>query len=161
MFQNALITLDGSELSRAVLRFAPQVVDGAGSVTIVEVIDDASHLLSKTTNAGFEFGISPSVGLRVVDDIIASERMSAEAELEAALLRVRESGIATVKTAILQGLPGEAIVAEAKRLGADVVLMATHGRSGLSRTVLGSVADHVLRHLEDTPILLVRPSQPD
>lgn len=158
MFQNALITLDGSELSRAALRYVPLVVDPAGAVTVLEVIDDAAHLMTKTTTAGFEFGISPSIGLGVIDDLIASERLSAEAELASASRLLKEAGITNVETVIAQGIPGEAIIAEAKRRGVDIVLMATHGRSGLSRTVLGSVADHVLRHLEDTAVLLVRPS---
>jgi nucleotide-binding universal stress UspA family protein len=159
MFQNALITLDGSELSRAALRYVSQVVDPAGVVTVIQVIDDAAHLMTKTTTAGFEFGINPSFGLRVIDDLIAGERVAAEAELASARQYLRDAGITNVEPVILQGIPGEAIIEEARRRAVDVVLMATHGRSGLSRTVLGSVADHVLRHLEDTPVLLVSPSR--
>jgi len=39
--------------------------------------------------------------------------------------------------------------------------MSTHGRSGIRRAVLGSVADHVLRHLEGVPVLLVNPPEAD
>jgi len=49
------------------------------------------------------------------------------------------------------------IVAEAKRQQADVLLMATHGRSGLKRAVMGSVTSHVLHHLEGVPIVLIHP----
>ena len=52
---------------------------------------------------------------------------------------------------------GGAIVREAQKRKAEIVLMSTHGRSGFRRTMLGSVADHVLRHLDDIPILLVHP----
>lgn len=43
-------------------------------------------------------------------------------------------------------------------LGCDAVVMATHGRTGLRRALLGSVADHVVSHLVGTPVVVVRPA---
>jgi nucleotide-binding universal stress UspA family protein len=59
---------------------------------------------------------------------------------------------------VRSGDPAEAIVAEASRRGVDLIVMATHGYSGLKRWVLGSVADTVL-HTTTTPLLLVHPHQ--
>jgi nucleotide-binding universal stress UspA family protein len=56
---------------------------------------------------------------------------------------------------VRSGDPAEAIVAEASRRGVDLIVMATHGYSGVKRWVLGSVADTVL-HTTTTPLLLVR-----
>jgi len=53
------------------------------------------------------------------------------------------------------GLPGETIIDYARRHPIDLIVMATHGRSGLQRWVYGSVADKVLRGA-DLPVLLVR-----
>jgi nucleotide-binding universal stress UspA family protein len=53
------------------------------------------------------------------------------------------------------GEPGTAIVAAAKRLGADLVVMATHGRRGLARLMLGSVAERVVRE-STVSVLTVR-----
>ena len=50
-----------------------------------------------------------------------------------------------------------AIVDEATRVSAGALAMATHGRGGLKRMVLGSVADEVIRH-SHTPVLVYRPS---
>jgi len=54
------------------------------------------------------------------------------------------------------GEPGDSIVAAEKNLEADLVVMATHGRRGLARIVLGSVAERVLRG-SNVPVLTVRP----
>jgi nucleotide-binding universal stress UspA family protein len=54
------------------------------------------------------------------------------------------------------GTPGDAILAHAKSIHADLIVMSTHARTGLSRTVLGSTADQVVRS-GDTPVLLVHP----
>lgn len=54
---------------------------------------------------------------------------------------------------------GEAIVLRARRRGADLIVMGTHGRNPLARAFLGSVADYVLRHA-DCPVLTVRHTPP-
>lgn len=63
-----------------------------------------------------------------------------------------------VTTALLHGAVGEAVVAHAAEIAADLVVMTTHGRGGLSRLWLGSVAEHVIREAS-RPVLLVRPGE--
>ncbi len=60
-----------------------------------------------------------------------------------------------VRTLIAPGEPGEVIVTEAERQGADLIAMATHGHGWAKRLVLGSTAEHV-RHNTDVPLLLIR-----
>jgi len=62
--------------------------------------------------------------------------------------------VASVECVVEDGQPGPAIVAAAERRACDVIVMATHGRSGLPRLLLGSVAEYVLRHAP-CPVLLV------
>jgi nucleotide-binding universal stress UspA family protein len=64
-------------------------------------------------------------------------------------------GIATHVTVIDGGAAADQIVQAARRLGADVIVVSSHGRSGIGRTVLGSVAESVLRHAE-RPVHVVR-----
>lgn len=52
------------------------------------------------------------------------------------------------------GIPADEILREAKEIGADLLVMATHGRSGLARVVIGSVVERVLRH-SPIPVLAV------
>jgi nucleotide-binding universal stress UspA family protein len=156
MFKHALVTTDGSPFARAILQYVPSVVGPDGRVTVIEVIDDPARLLAKT-NAGFEFSLVSTMGLDIAEEVIAGERLAAETHLKAALRCLNDAGIADVETLILQGTPGDVIVAEAKRQQADILLMATHGRTGLKRAVMGSVTNYVLHHLEDIPILLIHP----
>jgi nucleotide-binding universal stress UspA family protein len=70
--------------------------------------------------------------------------------------RVTQAGIAQVDTSVWYGPPAEAIVEAARFRGADLIVMSSHGRTGLGRLVLGSVAETVLRATR-VPILLIRP----
>jgi len=60
------------------------------------------------------------------------------------------------KTLVQRGIPYVNIVAAAKRIKADLILMATHGRTGLSHFLLGSVAERVVRSAE-CPVLTLHP----
>ncbi len=60
-----------------------------------------------------------------------------------------------VERHLAEGIPAEEIVNVAKEQGCDLIVMGTHGRSGLLRAVIGSVAEHVIR-LAPCPVLTVR-----
>ena len=75
--------------------------------------------------------------------------------LDARARDLREAGI-DVGSTMLDGAPVEALCFEARRSHADLIVIATHGRTGMRRAILGSVADGVARHSE-VPVLLVRP----
>ena len=69
--------------------------------------------------------------------------------------RVRREPGLMVEEQLLHGNPGEAIVEFAQGLSENLVAMSTHGRSGVGRWVLGSVADRVIRQAGD-PVLVIR-----
>jgi nucleotide-binding universal stress UspA family protein len=71
---------------------------------------------------------------------------------------LRQQGYKVAAQVGLQPRVAEAIVDEATRIGADAIVMSTHGRGGLSRWLFGSVAEKVLRQAP-CPILLVRVDQ--
>jgi len=89
------------------------------------------------------------------DQEIASARTQVEATLLPVAKRFCDGGAFT-RVAVAFGRPAEQIVEFAEQQRMDLIALSTHGRSGLSRLVFGSVAEKVLRgtHL---PILLVRP----
>ena len=68
--------------------------------------------------------------------------------------RADAAGVA-VSTAIVRGIPHEAILEHAAETAADVVVMSTHGRTGIDRFLLGSVTENVIRST-DLPVLVVR-----
>jgi|SRR5208282_2374448 len=83
---------------------------------------------------------------------------SARAKLER-LARRKVNRKVPCEVAIMLGDPGVEVVQAAKRLRSDLIVMATHGRKGLRRLVLGSVAEHVVREAP-CPVLTVKPKAP-
>ena len=67
--------------------------------------------------------------------------------------RTEFNGVAH-ETQITTGFPGEAICSYADRRGADLIVMSTHGRTGLMHVLIGSVAEHVVWHAL-SPVLVV------
>jgi nucleotide-binding universal stress UspA family protein len=71
---------------------------------------------------------------------VAAEELTARAERE-----LRDAGLAT-EARVAQGDPRVAIVEAARTMGADMVVVGSHGRSGIGKLVMGSVASHVVTH---------------
>lgn len=68
-----------------------------------------------------------------------------------------DAGERTIETTVLTGRPAAELETRARKTGADLIVMATHGRGPVSRFWLGSVADELIRH-SHIPVLLIRPS---
>jgi len=83
----------------------------------------------------------------------------AEQYLAGVATRAREAGATDVDTSVWYGPPVDSIADAAQFRKADLIVMSTHGRSGIGRFVLGSVAESVLRSTT-APILLLRPEAP-
>jgi universal stress protein A len=75
------------------------------------------------------------------------------------IARQKVNGKALYEVEVLMGDPAVEVLQAAKRLGANLIVMATHGRRGLRRLVLGSVAEHVVREAP-CPVLTVKPKAP-
>jgi nucleotide-binding universal stress UspA family protein len=80
---------------------------------------------------------------------------AARRRLAALQAGARKAGVATAATVVRSAVPFDAIVRTARRTGADLVVVGTHGRSGLARIALGSVAERVVA-LAPCPVLTVR-----
>lgn len=87
-------------------------------------------------------------------ELEARARRDAERRLAAAVSQAERAGIATTGT-LVKGVPAEVIVRIARREGADLIVIGTHGRSGLGRLFMGSVAARVLG-TATCPVLTVR-----
>jgi nucleotide-binding universal stress UspA family protein len=96
-------------------------------------------------------------GTVVIDDVEARLREAEEylAPISAAL---RSQGVDTA-WAIRRGRPAEEILAAARESGADLIAMATHGRTGVGRLLFGSVAETVLRQAP-VPVFMIREPHP-
>jgi nucleotide-binding universal stress UspA family protein len=132
-----LVPLDGSALAEAAIAKATEV---AG--------DGCTLMLLRAAEAHTLPGVDPTEAqVEVVRD--------AEEYLAAVATRLKEQGIDRVETSVWYGPAASAIVEAARLRKADLIVMSTHGRSGLGRLILGSVAESVLRGTA-TPILLLR-----
>jgi nucleotide-binding universal stress UspA family protein len=91
---------------------------------------------------------------QVYEDLLASARRGAEEQFDALLGSVAGSGV-KVRLCLEEGLPASRILEVAAQEAADLLVVGTHGRTGLERLVLGSVADRMVRQAT-CPVLTVR-----
>ncbi len=133
MFKKLLVPLDGSSRSAVALPLARTLAKATGGeIVLVRVIPD---------------------------DLLGADPMvRAEAENSLAQIAKELAGAGVHVTTIVQAgaNPAADITATVRRQGADLVVMATHGRTGLRRAVLGSVAERVLAE-SPVPVALLRP----
>jgi nucleotide-binding universal stress UspA family protein len=128
-----LVPLDGSALSEAVLPLAEALAsDYEADVLLVRALQPQS---------------SPEGEVRAQDE--------AEHYLAAVVNRLTARGLARVAWKVWYDDPARAVVDAARHNAADLIVMSTHGRGGLSRLLLGSVAESVVRS-SPAPVLLVR-----
>lgn len=147
MYEKALVATDGSALSRVALAHVAKVAPA--SAVILRVPDSVPMMLAGSGAPGF---VDAETAQRLAD----AELTEVDADLADAKATLQASGIEHVETVVGQGRPADAIVREAKERGCDVIVIATHGRSGIARAMLGSVADYVVHNAEGAAVLLVR-----
>ena len=147
MYNKIMVPLDGSELAECVL---PHVEALAKGCQAKEVILVRAFVPFRAVNIGGEYVPNEKEITRIDADFKAE----AQDYLEKVAERLNLSGIAA-RWAILTGKPSEILSDFAKADNCDLIIMATHGRSGVSRWVWGSIADRILRSA-CVPVLMIR-----
>jgi nucleotide-binding universal stress UspA family protein len=140
-----LVPTDFSECSREALRRGVELARRLGGEVVLVHAVDTSPLF--TAPEPFAMGPAP-----IVDAVAIAAKIRAGAA-EALGAVAAEAGVA--RTEVLEGAPAASIVERARGLPADLVVLGTHGRSGVSRLFLGSVAERVVR-LAPCDVLVVR-----
>jgi nucleotide-binding universal stress UspA family protein len=141
-----VVPLDGSELAESALPMARELARLiAARVVLVGVVPPVGHLIA------VEGGAAP-----YSDAAHERAEVDAQAYLEGAVARLGADAVA-VETCVRTGEPAVEIARVAAEYLAAAVVMATHGRTGVIRTILGSVAGGVL-HRSPTPVLLMHPA---
>ena len=149
MYKKILVPLDGSKLAECVL---PHVEAIAKGTNVEEVI-----LVSATERV---LGYRPITDYaepmkdELVPEAVGKMEKQAQKYLDRIAKGLEAKGI-KVETLVLLGNPAEEITINAKHYGADLIIMASHGRSGISKWTHGSVADKVFR-ASSIPVLMVR-----
>ncbi len=152
MLESLLVPLDGSKLSEASLPVAEALAGAAGAavhLALVHILYEPDSLLGSTQ---FQFeGVN-------VEEYDAARRDDDVKYLDGLASRLVADGL-SADAKVLDGKPvAEQLSTYADEVGADLILMTTHGFTGVNRMWLGSVADELARHAT-RPLLLLRPPE--
>lgn len=148
MYKRILVPIDGSATAGKALATALQMAkESGGQLSVVHDLDDLSF----------------AVNVQYAGVMMQAAREEADRVLAEALAAARAAGV-SAETRLVGGPGrrlGETIAEEAKRWNADLIVVGTHGRRGISRAILGSGAEQVIR-LAPVPVLVVRSAgEPD
>jgi nucleotide-binding universal stress UspA family protein len=153
--KTVLVPLDGSELAESVLPHVKALGKQSGEGSVEVVLLRVCEPPTIPSYYGPELsGVPLDWGKYVEQELTREKERASEylAELES---KFKAKGI-RVRSEVIQGKPDDEIVEYANKNRFSMIIMATHGRSGLSRMVYGSVAVNLL-HGVTSPILVVKP----
>ena len=147
MYERILVTTDGSALSDKAVQSALALAKLSGATLIV------LRVIPRYPRSYLEGGAT--VDISEIKRIEAQWTTQAQAQLSAIKAEGKGMGV-TVKTTIAKSdLVAESIIATADKQEVDLIVMASHGRKGIKRLLLGSETQHVLTH-STKPILVLR-----
>ena len=147
MYTKILVPLDGSELAECVIPYVKWFtkVSNVNEIVLIRAIEPL-HMAG-----GLESRVAPKERKHIEQDAatLATEYLDKIAK------QYQNSGI-TVKPAVIMGKPAKVIADYVAKSDVDLIIMATHGFSGIHRWVRGSIADEIL-HAASVPVFLVKP----
>ena len=147
MYKRILVATDGSDLSNTAVGSAIELAAAIGAELV------ALYVVPRYPVSYFEGGITISM-----EDIARTEKQwsdKGQAVVDAVQEQAKAKGV-TAKAVVAQSdLVAESIMSAATKHGCDLVVMASHGRKGIKRVLLGSETQHVLTH-STVPVLVLR-----
>jgi len=148
MYKKIVVPLDGSELAECVFPHLETIVKGCQSPEVI-VVRTVEPL---TVPYGRE--VAQFTSLEQVEAFETHQKVDAEKYLKEVVARLKKNGV-NARAEVVYGKAGESLGDYVTKNDVDLVIIATHGRSGVSRWVWGSVADRLLRSVS-VPVLMVR-----
>ena len=147
MYKMIMVPTDGSGFDREAIRVALRIAERS----------DAKVRLVRVLATGSIFDMSAKTdGTAVSDEVVQSGRDVALSELYALAAECRVTSKADIRVDLHGGPVGDVLQGYARRHEVDLIVISTHGRSGISRLSLGSVTDSLIRHTT-IPVLVVKP----
>jgi len=159
MFKRLLVPLDGSRFASRALPYAAALAERFGAeVILIQVIKHATPVIDAGATVGVALGGSEIAVQAALD---ADKRNTARARRYlSAKVQAIESRHMRSSYRVLTGDVARSIMEFSEKESIDLVVMTTHGKSGLRRAVMGSVADAVIRQ-SGKPVLVIRPQISD
>jgi len=148
MYKKIVVPLDGSELAECVFPHLETIAKGCQSPEVI-VVRTVEPL---TVPYGRE--VAQFTSLEQVEAFETHQKVDAEKYLKEVVARLKKNGV-NARAEVVYGKAGESLGDYVTKNDVDLVIIATHGRSGVSRWVWGSVADRLLRSVS-VPVLMVR-----
>jgi nucleotide-binding universal stress UspA family protein len=146
-YHHLLVPTDGSELSDKAVQQAVSLGQSLeASITFFHVQSNFPISL---------VGVGELIDPNTVTALVQAARDGAELILAAAVATAKAAGVVSSQDTVVHSMPYAAIVEAADRHGADLIVMASHGRRGLEGVLLGSETHKVLTH-SSCPVLVVR-----
>jgi len=145
MYTKILVPLDGSALAERALPHAEEIAKGTGAELILMQV------------VGIPLADAPEAGPAEEEKSFEAEVDSARSYLESIGNRLREAGL-PVRSIVARGAADSEILGFAHRENVDILVMSTHGRSGISKLLMGSIAQKVMLTTK-RPVMLVKPER--
>ena len=147
MYQRILVTTDGSKLSRKAVKAAIGLARSTGAALV------ALHVVPRYPVSYFEGGAA----IEATEVARIEKQWSDQGRelIDAVTGEAEAAGIPARAAVVRSDMVGEAILAAARKHKCDLIVMASHGRRGLRRLLLGSETQHVLTH-GSVPVLVLR-----
>lgn len=144
MFKKILIPTDGSDLANKAIDHAIQLAKLTGG-----------SLIAMTAQPTLEDFVAEGVAITVSDEDRQNFTKAMAHNLDLAKAKSEAAGVSITSVQMESGEPWRAIIDTAKDQGADLIVMSSHGRRGLTALLLGSETQKVLTH-SAIPVLVVR-----
>jgi len=148
MYKNILVATDGSKLSAKAVKAAVDMARDLGAKLTGFYVMHEFPSQVYTEGASFAKYVTPK-------QYLATEKERAAKVLEGVEREAAKAGVDVTTTASQDQSPFEAIIEAARKRKCDLIVMASHGRRGLSALLLGSETQKVLTHSK-VPVLVVR-----
>ena len=155
MFKRVLVPLDGSRFGLRALKYATEVAQRFGAeVILLQVIKPPASVIT----AGAPGINSPAISEIAVQTALEENKRKAARARRYLGRKVRGMKTEGIKGSysVIAGDPAQSIMDFSRNERIDLIVMSTHGSSGLKRAIMGSVADVVIRE-SGKPVLVIRP----
>ena len=146
MYKKIMVPLDGSELAECVLPHVESIAKGCRAKDVIFIRVVELFVMPAVADVSFS-----EEEVKLHD---SKTRVAAEKYLTQLLSRLQNTGM-NLQSEVIVGRAAESLSDYAEKNDIDLIIIATHGRSGISRWMWGSVADRVLRS-SCVPVLMVR-----
>lgn len=145
--KNIIVPTDFSKLSTSAFEYAKELATRMeAKIHLIYVMEITPPLLASRSAEGSE------------DEVVQSNYTKATSQLKQMAEELREETEIQIIEVLRVGTDFEEIIKYAKEAGVDLIVIATHGRTGVLHTVLGSVAEKVIRFAK-CPVLVIKPEE--